>query len=103
MTLGGPTAAEFGAQAPPARTERPRPQPSHNQAQSGVAAPARAMVPQPAAPLDRALLNQYCVTCHNARLKTAGRMTIANIASSTRNSNFDYQTGARRTRGAPAH
>ena len=27
---------------------------------------------QPEAPVDRALLDRYCVTCHNTRLKTAG-------------------------------
>ena len=30
-------------------------------------------VPTPAAPY-RAILNQYCVTCHNEKLKTAGLM-----------------------------
>ena len=41
----------------------------------GAQVPSR---PQPAAtsaaPLDPALLNQYCVTCHNQRAKTAGLM-----------------------------
>jgi cytochrome c551/c552 len=27
---------------------------------------------QPAAPIDRSVLDQYCVTCHNTKLKTAG-------------------------------
>ena len=42
---------------------------------AGAQVPSR---PQPAAtsaaPLDPALLNQYCVTCHNQRAKTAGLM-----------------------------
>jgi mono/diheme cytochrome c family protein len=40
------------------------------------AAQTPTVVPQPAAPADaareRQLVDQYCVTCHNARLKTAG-------------------------------
>jgi cytochrome c5 len=38
-------------------------------AQAGV--PVRASAPAPAAATQRALVDQYCVTCHNARAKTA--------------------------------
>ena len=35
---------------------------------------AQAVGSPPQAPLDRSLLDRYCVTCHNERLKTAGLM-----------------------------
>src|SRR6266550_3250486 len=38
-----------------------------------AASPPRAVTPQPELP-SRALLDRYCVTCHNERLKTAGVM-----------------------------
>jgi cytochrome c5 len=53
-----PSAASQAAPAPPATTQT---------ATAPVAAPA-------AAASDRALLDKYCVTCHNQRLKTAGLM-----------------------------
>ena len=37
-------------------------------------AAARTLVPVHEAPLDRALLDKYCVACHNEKLKTAGLM-----------------------------
>ena len=40
-------------------------------AQSGTAAPAKVPAGVADAEAQRALVNQYCVTCHNARLKTA--------------------------------
>src|SRR5688500_18066959 len=44
-------------------------------AASQQAATARASAASPAAALpQRALLDQYCVTCHNEKLKTAGLM-----------------------------
>src|ERR1700674_3256743 len=43
-----------------------RPRPAHTQQPSGSAQPA--VLPQ------RAVLDQYCVSCHNERLKTAGLM-----------------------------
>src|ERR1700722_8650979 len=39
-----------------------------------TAPPATARAPQATVAEERALLDQYCVTCHNARLKTAGLM-----------------------------
>ena len=42
----------------------------HTRAASSVERPPAAA--QPAAPSPRALLDQYCVTCHNERLKTGG-------------------------------
>src|SRR5437870_2077939 len=50
-------------------------QPAHLQ-QASVAAAARTAAQPPRALLDqsRALLDQYCVTCHNTKLKTAGLM-----------------------------
>ena len=48
-------------------------------AQTGGSTPARAAGPAPAAAAaapapaaHRALVDQYCVTCHNARVKTGG-------------------------------
>ncbi|MGE3512352.1 MAG: hypothetical protein AB7N65_26095, partial [Vicinamibacterales bacterium] len=45
-----------------------------------AAAPARpaAQPSAPAPPLSRALLDEYCVACHNDRLKTAG-LTLQHI------------------------
>jgi cytochrome c551/c552 len=43
---------------------------SQSQTAATPAAPQQAS--SPATSAERALLNQYCVTCHNARLKTAG-------------------------------
>ena len=40
---------------------------------AGAANPALQAAPRPAA-LDRALLDRYCVTCHNERMQTAGLM-----------------------------
>ncbi len=51
--------------------QAPAPRAARAQAPSAPAA-TRAAAPTPATPLDRALLDQYCVTCHNEKLKTAG-------------------------------
>src|ERR1700737_4765181 len=54
----------------------------HVQAQGG----ARAEDPAPAAVAPRAVLDKYCVTCHNERLKTAGlmldRMDVEHVGES---------------------
>ena len=51
-------------QAAGAPTMRPRPTASHPQS----------VPPEAIAPPDRALVDKYCVSCHNERLKTAGLM-----------------------------
>src|SRR5438128_1096449 len=49
-----------------------RPKPGSNPAAKPQATPqAAAKAPAPDAAAQRALVDQYCVTCHNARLKTA--------------------------------
>ena len=61
IALTGCAAAAASAEpAPRAQSVRP-------------AGPAGAESPSPAA-LDRSLLDRYCVTCHNERLRTAGLM-----------------------------
>src|SRR5204862_7084684 len=55
--------------APPSRAHRDRV--LDQAAQSGGAA-RRAAAPELQAAVDRALIDKYCVTCHNSQLKTAG-------------------------------
>lgn len=62
FVLGASLAAQSGRPKPSTSSTALRPLPSHQQTAAAT---------QPAAP-DRALFTQYCVACHNARLKTAG-------------------------------
>jgi len=65
-------AAVFGLAAVNAQQVSPPRASQGAPASSQPSAVAGAGVAAPTAPLDRALLDRYCVTCHNAQLKTAG-------------------------------
>ncbi len=71
VTMGGPTGAQSPAQGAAAPIPRLRPEPSHLPAQTGVVTPAGQTAGQQT-PVDRTVLDRYCVTCHNEKLKTAG-------------------------------
>ena len=63
---------------------------SHMSAQQAGAAAQQPAPAQPAAtsaPAPRAVLDKYCVTCHNERVKTAGlmldKLDLAHVAATT--------------------
>ena len=63
--------AQSGAPGVPARTSTAAPVAAQQARPQPVAAPARTTNPVPDATTARALVDKYCVTCHNARTKTA--------------------------------
>ncbi len=63
--------AQSGAPGVPVRTSTAAPVAAQQSRPQPVAAPARTTNPVPDATTARALVDKYCVTCHNARTKTA--------------------------------